>query len=305
MSGHSKWAQIKRQKGVNDAKRGQMFTKLAREITVAARQGGGDPETNFRLRLATQRARSMNMPQENITRAVARATGGADGAAQLEEVTYEGYGPGGVAIFVEALTDNRNRTVAEVRNVLTRNGGSLGENGSVAWIFEPRGIVVVNLDTNDADEVTLQAIDAGATDVNLADKMLEIYTNLENLEDVRAHHGGRGAGGGDRRAHLRAQDHGHPGRPEVDPGGAPDRAPGRPGRRAERERQPRPLRGAGRPACLLNRLVWDSPGRPRSAPPDQSRLDELTARARRVIAGGAPAGADTAGAPAARRPGHA
>jgi YebC/PmpR family DNA-binding regulatory protein len=185
MSGHSKWAQIKRQKGVNDSKRGQMFTKLAREITVAARQGGGDPETNFRLRLATQRARSMNMPQENITRAVARATGGADGAAQLEEVTYEGYGPGGVAIFVEALTDNRNRTVAEVRNVLTRNGGSLGENGSVAWIFEPRGIVVVNLDTNDADEVTLQAIDAGATDVNLADKMLEIYTNLENLEDVR------------------------------------------------------------------------------------------------------------------------
>ena len=185
MSGHSKWAQIKRQKGANDAKRGQMFTKLAREITVAARQGGGDPETNFRLRLATQRARSMNMPQENITRAVARATGGADGAAQLEEVTYEGYGPGGVAIFVEALTDNRNRTVAEVRNVLTRNGGSLGENGSVAWIFEPRGIVVVNLDTNDADEVTLQAIDAGATDVNLADKTLEIYTNLENLEDVR------------------------------------------------------------------------------------------------------------------------
>jgi YebC/PmpR family DNA-binding regulatory protein len=185
MSGHSKWAQIKRQKGANDAKRGQMFTKLAREITVAARQGGGDPETNFRLRLATQRARSMNMPQENITRAIARATGGADGAAQLEEVTYEGYGPGGVAIFVEALTDNRNRTVAEVRNVLTRNGGSLGENGSVAWIFEPRGIVLVNLDTNDADEVTLQAIDAGATDVNLADKTLEIYANLENLEDVR------------------------------------------------------------------------------------------------------------------------
>jgi YebC/PmpR family DNA-binding regulatory protein len=185
MSGHSKWAQIKRQKGANDAKRGQMFTKLAREITVAARQGGGDPETNFRLRLATQRARSMNMPQENITRAIARATGGQDGAAQLEEVTYEGYGPGGVAIFVEALTDNRNRTVAEVRNVLTRNGGSLGENGSVAWIFEPRGIVLVNLDTNDADEVTLQAIDAGATDVNLADKTLEIYTNLENLEDVR------------------------------------------------------------------------------------------------------------------------
>ena len=185
MSGHSKWAQIKRQKGANDAKRGQMFTKLAREITVAAREGGGDPDSNFRLRLAIQRARTINMPQENIQRAITRATGSGEGETQLDEVTYEGYGSGGVAIFVEALTDNRNRTVAEVRNVLTRNGGSLGENGSVAWIFEPRGIVLVNLDTNDADEVTLQAIDAGATDVNLADKTLEIYTNLENLEDVR------------------------------------------------------------------------------------------------------------------------
>lgn len=185
MSGHSKWAQIKRQKGANDAKRGQMFTKLAREITVAARQGGGDPETNFRLRLAMQRARSENMPQENIQRAIARATGSGDGAAQLEEVTYEGYGPGGVAIFVEALTDNRHRTVAEVRNVFTRNGGSLGENGSVAWQFEPRGIVAVNLNSHDPDDVTLQAIDAGATDVNQDGKVLEIYTNLEELEQVR------------------------------------------------------------------------------------------------------------------------
>jgi YebC/PmpR family DNA-binding regulatory protein len=185
MSGHSKWAQIKRQKGANDAKRGQIFTKLAREIMVAARQGGGDPETNFRLRLAVQRARSMNMPQENIQRAVARATGAGDGAAQLEEVTYEGYGPGGVAIFVETLTDNRNRTVAEVRNVFTRNGGSLGENGSVAWLFDQKGVVTVNLDSQDADEVTLQAIDAGATDVNLVDKTLEVYTDLENLEEVR------------------------------------------------------------------------------------------------------------------------
>jgi YebC/PmpR family DNA-binding regulatory protein len=185
MSGHSKWAQIKRQKGVNDSKRGQIFTKLAREIMVAARQGGADAETNFRLRLAIQRARGVNMPQENIQRAIARASGAGEGAAQLEEITYEGYGPGGVAIFVEAVTDNRNRTVAEVRNIFTRNGGSLGENGSVAWIFDQRGVVTVNLDSQDPDEATLQAIDAGATDVNQIDKTLEVYTDLEDLEGVR------------------------------------------------------------------------------------------------------------------------
>jgi YebC/PmpR family DNA-binding regulatory protein len=185
MSGHSKWAQIKRQKGVNDAKRGQMFTKLAREISVAARQGGGDPDANVRLRLAVQRARQINMPQENIQRAITKATGAGEEAQQLEEVTYEGYGPGGVAIYVEALTDNRNRTVAEVRNVFTRNGGNLGENGSVAWIFEPRGIVAINLDSQEADEITLQAIDAGAVDVNQDGSMLEVYTDLENLETVR------------------------------------------------------------------------------------------------------------------------
>ena len=185
MSGHSKWAQIKRQKGVNDSKRGQIFTKLAREIMVAARQGGADAETNFRLRLAIQRARGVNMPQENIQRAISRASGVGEGAAQLEEITYEGYGPGGVAIFVEAVTDNRNRTVAEVRNIFTRNGGSLGENGSVAWIFDQRGVVTVNLDSQDPDEATLQAIDAGATDVNQIDKTLEVYTDLEDLEGVR------------------------------------------------------------------------------------------------------------------------
>jgi len=185
MSGHSKWAQIKRQKGVNDSKRGQIFTKLAREIMVAARQGGGDPESNFRLRLAVQRARQVNMPQENIQRAISRASGTGEGATQLEEITYEGYGPGGVAIFVEAVTDNRNRTVAEVRNILTRNGGSLGANGSVAWLFDQRGVVTVNLDSQDPDEVTLQAIDAGATDVNQVDKTLEVYTDLEDLEGVR------------------------------------------------------------------------------------------------------------------------
>ncbi len=185
MSGHSKWAQIKRQKGANDAKRGQMFTKMAREIAIAAREGGGDPDANFRLRLAVQRARALNMPQENIQRAIQRATGGGEDTQQLDEVTYEGYGPGGVAIFVEAVTDNRNRTVAEVRNVFTRNGGNLGENGSVAWLFEPRGIVAVNLDGHDPDDVTLKAIDAGAVDVNQDGSMLEIYTDLENLEQVR------------------------------------------------------------------------------------------------------------------------
>jgi YebC/PmpR family DNA-binding regulatory protein len=186
MSGHSKWAQIKRQKGANDAKRGQLFTKVAREIAVAAREGGGDPDANFRLRLVIQRARQINMPQENIQRAIQRATGSGEDGAQLEEVTYEGYGPGGVAIYVETLTDNRNRTVAEVRNVFGRNGGNLGENGSVAWIFEPRGFVAVGLDGHDADEVTLAAIDAGAVDVNQEGDTLSIYTNLEDLEQVRS-----------------------------------------------------------------------------------------------------------------------
>jgi YebC/PmpR family DNA-binding regulatory protein len=185
MSGHSKWAQIKRQKGANDAKRGQLFTKLAREITVAARDGGGDPDANFRLRLAIQRARQFNMPQENIQRAIARATGAGEEQARYEEVIYEGYGPGGVAIYIEALTDNRNRTVAEIRNVFTRHGGSLGETGSVAWLFEPRGFIAVSLNGRNPDDVTLAAIDAGAVDVNQEGSTLEIYTNLEDLERVR------------------------------------------------------------------------------------------------------------------------
>ena len=185
MSGHSKWAQIKRQKGVNDSRRGQLFTKLTREVTIAAREGGPDPDANFRLRLAIQRARQINMPAENIQRAVQRATGAGDDQQQLEEITYEGYGPGGVAIYVEVLTDNRNRTVAEVRNVFTRNGGNLGENGSVAWLFEPRGYISVPIDGKDPDEVTLTAIDAGAVDVMEEDKSLAIYTALEEMERVR------------------------------------------------------------------------------------------------------------------------
>lgn len=184
MSGHSKWSQIKRQKGVTDAKRGQVFTRLGREIMVAARTGGGDPESNFRLRLAVQRAREANMPAENIKRAIERATGGGDGAA-LEEVTYEGYGPGGAAVLVEALTDNRNRTVSEVRNVFTRSGGNMGEAGSVAWIFENKGILTIHPGKTDPEAIALVAIDAGAEDVNLEEGAIEAYTQPHDLEKVR------------------------------------------------------------------------------------------------------------------------
>jgi YebC/PmpR family DNA-binding regulatory protein len=184
MSGHSKWAQIKRQKGANDARRGAMFTKLAREIQVAAREGGGDPDMNFRLRLAIQKARDNNMPAENIKRSIERATGGG-GGEQLQEITYEGYGPGGAAILVQALTDNRNRTVSDVRSAFTRGGGSLGESGSVAWLFEPRGLIVVNPGDRDPDEIALTAIDAGAEDVKTEEGAVEIYTQPSALERVR------------------------------------------------------------------------------------------------------------------------
>ena len=184
MSGHSKWSQIKRQKGANDAKRGAMFTKVGREIAVAARAGGADPDGNFRLRLAIEKARSVNMPADTIKRAIERASGGADGE-QFEEISYEGYGPGGVAIFVEAATDNRNRTAAEIRSIFTKNGGQLAGSGSVAWQFEPRGLVTVNLNGQDADEVALTAIDAGADDVDTDVEPLEIFTEPGELERVR------------------------------------------------------------------------------------------------------------------------
>ncbi|MBI2955074.1 MAG: YebC/PmpR family DNA-binding transcriptional regulator [Chloroflexi bacterium] len=184
MSGHSKWAQIKRQKGANDAKRGQMFTKLGREIMVAAREGGGDPESNFRLRLAVQKARDANMPLENIERAIKRATGSGESTA-LEEIAYEGYGPGGGAIMIEAMTDNRNRTVSEIRNAFTRGGGSLGEAGCVAWLFEPRGIITLDTSGQDPDELALTAIDAGAEDVKTEDTTVEVYTSQGDLEVVR------------------------------------------------------------------------------------------------------------------------
>ena len=184
MSGHSKWSQIKRQKGAADAKRGQLFTKLGREITVAARTGGADPEGNPRLRLAVQRARESNMPMDVIKRAIDRGAGGGDATA-LEEVVYEGYGPGGTAILVEAMTDNRNRTVAEIRNAFTRGGGSLGESGCVAWNFENRGVIAVEPNGGDPEEVALQAIDAGAEDFQVADGTVEVYTEPASIEEVR------------------------------------------------------------------------------------------------------------------------
>ncbi|HET7169512.1 MAG TPA: YebC/PmpR family DNA-binding transcriptional regulator [Candidatus Limnocylindrales bacterium] len=186
MSGHSKWSTIKRQKGVTDAKRGALFTKVAREISVAARQGGGDPDGNYRLRLAIEKARSVNMPSDNIKRTIDKATGGGE-ADQYEEVVYEGYGPGGVAVLVEAQTDNRNRTAAEVRSIFTKAGGQLAGSGAVAWQFEPRGLISVPRDGVDADEVALAAIDAGAEDVDTEpDDSIEIYTSPTELERVRA-----------------------------------------------------------------------------------------------------------------------
>jgi len=186
MSGHSKWSTIKRQKGANDAKRGALFTKVAREISVAARLGGGDPDANYRLRLAIEKARSVNMPADNIKRTIEKATGGGDGD-QYEEIVYEGYGPGGVAVLVEAQTDNRNRTAAEVRSVFTKSGGQLAGSGAVAWQFEPRGLITVARNGKDADEVALTAIDAGAEDVDTeADDAIEIYTTPGALESVRS-----------------------------------------------------------------------------------------------------------------------
>ena len=184
MSGHSKWASIKHQKGVADARRGQLFTKLTREIIVAVRQGGVDPDMNFRLRLAVQKARDANMPMDNIERAIKRGSGETEGAALIEMV-LEGYGPSGAAILVQALTDNKNRTVQEVRNLFSRNGGNLGESGCVAWLFSSKGMIIVDTNGNDPEELALQAIDAGAEDVKVETDFIEIYTTPEDFMTVR------------------------------------------------------------------------------------------------------------------------
>ncbi len=185
MAGHSKWKQIKHKKGVTDARRGQLFTKLTREITISAREGGGDPAANFRLRLAIQKARDGNMPLDNIDRAVKRGTGEGGEAVNYEQVSYEGYGPGGAAIFIQGLTDNRNRTVAEVRNVFNKLGGSMGESGSVAWLFEQKGVVTAEAPEDEVEELALTAIDAGSDDVKTDAESMEAFTPVERLEDVR------------------------------------------------------------------------------------------------------------------------
>lgn len=184
MSGHSKWHSIKHQKGIADAKRGQLFTKLSREIIIAARAGGANPEGNARLRLAIQKAKDARMPGENIQRAIQKGEGAAEGA-QLIEATFEGYGAGGAAIMVDIVSDNRNRAVQELRSAFTRGGGNLGENGSVAWMFEARGIIGISSTGKDVDELTLQIIDAGAEDMAPQNDYIEVYTTPSELENVR------------------------------------------------------------------------------------------------------------------------
>ncbi len=185
MSGHSKWSSIKHQKGVADAKRGQLFTKLTREIIVAVRQGGSSPEANFRLRLAIQKARDNNMPLDNIERAIKRGSGDLEGVT-LVEMVIEGYGPSGAAILTRVLTDNRNRTLQDVRNIFSRHGGSLAESGSVAWLFDSKGLLRVEIGNLNTEELALKAIDAGAEDVQIQDGYMEIYTKPEQFETVRA-----------------------------------------------------------------------------------------------------------------------
>ena len=184
MSGHSKWSSIKHKKGALDAKRGKVFTKIIKEITVAARIGGGDPDGNPRLRTAILTAKVQNMPGDNITRAIKKGTGELDGV-HYEEVNYEGYGPGGAAILLEAMTDNKNRTVSEIRAALGKAGGNLGENGCVSWIFEQKGLITVKVESKEEDELMELAIDAGADDIKTVDNHYEITTVAENFESVR------------------------------------------------------------------------------------------------------------------------
>jgi YebC/PmpR family DNA-binding regulatory protein len=184
MSGHSKWATTRRKKAVIDAKRGKMFTKLIKEITIAAREGGGDPEGNPRLRLAVDNAKSANMPQDNIERAIKKATGELEGHT-YHELTYEGYGPSGIAIMVEVATDNKNRTVAEVRHLFGKGGGSLGENGSVAWMFDRKGIILLPKKGRTEDEIMEIILDEGAEDLHTEDEYFEVQTPLEAFEPVR------------------------------------------------------------------------------------------------------------------------
>ena len=184
MSGHSKWSSIKHKKGAADAKRGKLFSKLSRAIIVAAREGGPDPDANATLATAIQKARDNSMPKDNIERAIARGAGTSSDGEAYEHITYEGYGPSGVALFVEALTDNRNRTASDVRHIFTKNDGSLGESGSVAWLFERKGVILVP-DSADEDELTLAAADGGAEDVVREGSSFEVISAPDELQAVR------------------------------------------------------------------------------------------------------------------------
>ncbi len=184
MSGHSKWATIRRKKGALDAKRGKLFTKLIKELTIAAREGGGDPAANPRLRLAVDNAKSANMPADNIERAIKKATGELEGST-ISELIYEGYGPGGIALLVEVATDNKNRTVAEVRHIFSRYTGNMGESGSVAWMFEKKGIITLPKQGKSEDEILELSLNSGAEDMRTEDEYFEIQTDLESFETVR------------------------------------------------------------------------------------------------------------------------
>ena len=185
MSGHSKWSSIKHKKGAADAKRGKLFSKLARALIVAAREGGPDPAANLALQNAIEKARSYSMPKDNIERAIARGAGADTAAETFEQVVYEGYGPNGVAILVEALTDNRNRTAADVRAAFAKHDGNLGGSGAVAWLFERRGVILVDADRADEDELTLAAAEGGADDVELDGSSLHVTCAPETLTAVR------------------------------------------------------------------------------------------------------------------------
>ncbi|MEW6508432.1 MAG: YebC/PmpR family DNA-binding transcriptional regulator [Bacteroidota bacterium] len=184
MSGHSKWATIRRKKGSLDAKRGKIFTRLIREINIAARQGGGDPDGNPRLRLAIDNAKSANMPADNIERAIKKATGELEGS-QINELTYEGYGPGGAALLIEVATDNKNRTVAEIRHIFSKGNGNMGESGSVAWMFEHKGVITVKRDRKTEDELMEIIIDAGAEDLQTEEEFFIVTASLELFELIR------------------------------------------------------------------------------------------------------------------------
>ena len=185
MSGHSKWSTIKHAKGINDARRGRLFTKLTKEIIVAVKQGGGDPESNFKLRMAMQRAKDQNLPGDTIDRAIRRASGEGSDGTQMVETTYEGYGPGGIAILVEALTDNKNRTVSDVRSTLSKSGGNLANAGAVAWQFDQQGVIIAEADADTAEDLALAAIDAGAIDFDTDDGVVSFYSTPSDLEGVR------------------------------------------------------------------------------------------------------------------------